>query len=1324
MRSFFDNKDNDGKSKKIGKVEDIFERFRNLKKQGRRDSLSNVWIVVLCIFLIGLSPFFIGSSYTGYVVSDLGIELGYGTDSKDLKEVVEFKDTGWEVGSVEFIDKDSVSSVKSGEMIYPGQAYDMKISFHKSPIKEIVVNDMVLDEGIGSILIDDVPEENVLEMEFEEVYAIDPSRVNFSYAVVRAVAKGNYLYKCASWDYDLEKCEISRECLGEQDEKGSNICNVSGGWKKVRRIEPGKEYSFILTMDDPGFAEYSLNYTAPYCDTGESPCVANSTLLSSKDNIIGGGELNQPNTIDGCADGTAGTYANTETIENITVIDYNRSYFLTGDSVGVSAWAYCDSVTPGADHFGLVYTNDSSAVSPQWRLKQFITSCPGSGLNKIVFNNVTLDNVSGDHAFRVYVQYNSFVPDSTETCSDSSGGGASTYDDNDDLVFKVVSPVAPVVGYSSSSPLDGESVHSDSVIINATVDENVSSCTLVWDPPLSSDSGADEWKMFMKNLYHGGYSNTNVPDDINGSNVTTFNTASGGIHSSPVVSGGYVYIGSGLVMMGGQTFFQLNSSNISQKIAEFDTGSEIATAPAVAGDFVYLSGADHKFYQFNASNISQKIAEYTTGNAVYSSPAVSDGYVYVGSDDGKLYQFNASNISLKIAELDTGNFMPSSPAVSGNYVYMGAYDNKLYQLDKDNISNVINTFTAGNIIRSSPTVKDGYVYVGCHDNNVYQLDASNVSKLVANFSTGNSVLSSPAVGNGFVYVGSYDNKVYQLNASNVSQKIAEFLTGDDVVSSAAITSDYVFIGSYDNNFYQLNASNISQEISRYVTGGDIESSPAISQGYVYFGSDDAKVYQIGNHQPSAPSKAVFYYGMTVHNNSNNTWASYNVTGLVENVTYEYYVECTDDTGLKGRTANRTLDYVVCIDNDSDGYYANCVPLDCNDNSSSMYPGASCTRSGYSGSTYDSSCVCTGGTALGGGGGGGGGGSSSYEQEDSVGDDVIEVVEDDIESDEDVENLPTDILEIVEQEGLESDEIIVEAKEGEFLEGEQIPVLKPAGENNQYTPGQIKMIQKVTSYDHDSEDKTEQLSSESVSFKFLNKGNKALQDVEVSLDKPNVTVIPPRILHPRKVWGWDVIGMTGWALQAYIRSPDLLQWEVTEPKNFYRVDPGEEIDLGLDYRAPLSKLDQYVLLKINVKSLDQVIYSETVSVEVNTTKFRVVADPHDSENIVDIYLIVSNQYDVDKVYNVELNINTQKDPEYSPSRSFKGMVDSIFGGPKTLITEYYGPFKIDAKDTQIFAYRYSYSEEFEGDYFIKYSLYDGIKKEVEAKGEFSLEYNEE
>ncbi|MCK5016117.1 MAG: DNRLRE domain-containing protein [Candidatus Peribacteraceae bacterium] len=98
--------------------------------------------------------------------------------------------------------------------------------------------------------------------------------------------------------------------------------------------------------------------------------------------------------------------------------------------------------------------------------------------------------------------------------------------------------------------------------------------------------------------------------------------------------------------------------------------------------------------------------------------------------------------------------------------------------------------------------------------------------------------------------------------------------------------------------------------------------------------------------------------------------------------YNWSINCTDFVG--NMHSNGT--YVLNIsnydwDNDShnnSAYGGN----DCNDYSYSttVYTGASCTRSGYTGSTYDSSCSCTGGTLTGSGTGGSSSGGDDTSDE--------------------------------------------------------------------------------------------------------------------------------------------------------------------------------------------------------------------------------------------------------------------------------------------------------------------------------------------------------
>ncbi|MBD3313412.1 hypothetical protein GF345_03135, partial [Candidatus Woesearchaeota archaeon] len=70
---------------------------------------------------------------------------------------------------------------------------------------------------------------------FVKVYAVDPTSLNFTEGNVTVTADGNELYKCKDWNFTEQKCY--------------------GNWIKLMAIQPGKNYTFRITPDDPGFGE-------------------------------------------------------------------------------------------------------------------------------------------------------------------------------------------------------------------------------------------------------------------------------------------------------------------------------------------------------------------------------------------------------------------------------------------------------------------------------------------------------------------------------------------------------------------------------------------------------------------------------------------------------------------------------------------------------------------------------------------------------------------------------------------------------------------------------------------------------------------------------------------------------------------------------------------------------------------------------------------------------------------------------------------------------------------------------------------------------------
>ncbi|MBW2999400.1 hypothetical protein KY339_01905, partial [Candidatus Woesearchaeota archaeon] len=81
--------------------------------------------------------------------------------------------------------------------------YKVNIKPKDHPIKEIELNDVDVDANITEFLqIDDVPEFGG----YIEVYAIDPTNINFTEATVTVTAKGRVLYKCKDWHFEDQLC--------------------------------------------------------------------------------------------------------------------------------------------------------------------------------------------------------------------------------------------------------------------------------------------------------------------------------------------------------------------------------------------------------------------------------------------------------------------------------------------------------------------------------------------------------------------------------------------------------------------------------------------------------------------------------------------------------------------------------------------------------------------------------------------------------------------------------------------------------------------------------------------------------------------------------------------------------------------------------------------------------------------------------------------------------------------------------------------------------------------------------------------------------------
>ena len=173
-------------------------------------------------------------------------------------------------------------------------------------------------------------------------------------------------------------------------------------------------------QNGPQTATFDGGLGAPRCTTVGSSCDSNN-LAAGRANL--GPESNQPNTLDGCADGTSGSYQSDESLENIVVRTLDLFDMVEGATVEIEATVFAWS-TGASDTADFYYAADAN--SPSWTYIGSVTP-PGGGIQTLT-QQYTLP-AAGTHAVRVNFRYQ------------GSAGSCTTgaYDDRDDLVFEVAS---------------------------------------------------------------------------------------------------------------------------------------------------------------------------------------------------------------------------------------------------------------------------------------------------------------------------------------------------------------------------------------------------------------------------------------------------------------------------------------------------------------------------------------------------------------------------------------------------------------------------------------------------------------------------------------------------------------------------------------------------------------------------------------------------------------------------------------------------------------------------------------------------------------------
>lgn len=380
-------------------------------------------------------------------------------------------------------------------------------------------------------------------------------------------------------------------------------------------------------------------------------------------------------------------------------------------------------------------------------------------------------------------------------------------------------------------------------------------------------ASSDEWPMFHKDPQRTGYTDCEMPDELEllwkyELNYATYIITVG----SPVIYANKLYVTSGGFsdpLSPHLEYLYCIDAATGKLLWKYKLPIEpfLSTSPVISNERVYAGSTDSLMCCLDTIT-GELMWTYGVEDERLGSlyPVIYNNKIYVGSFMGGnsvcCLDINKHCILWKFHTKDE----TSSLALFDSKVYFASWY-YIYCLNADS-GNLVWKYKFnryGYLSACPPVVTGGRVYMGADDNYIYCFNAYS-GKLIWKYKTDASIRTSPAVTNSKIYITSGDGYIYCLNAKT-GKLIWKYKIGSASSPVISIDKVYVSVGGFDNTYvYCLNA-NTGKLISKYDIGTDIPniSDPIIYDNRIYLCSTNTKTYQgyiycFGGKKSSTTSK--------------------------------------------------------------------------------------------------------------------------------------------------------------------------------------------------------------------------------------------------------------------------------------------------------------------------------------------------------------------------------------------------------------------------------------------------------------------------------------
>jgi outer membrane protein assembly factor BamB len=272
------------------------------------------------------------------------------------------------------------------------------------------------------------------------------------------------------------------------------------------------------------------------------------------------------------------------------------------------------------------------------------------------------------------------------------------------------------------------------------------------------------------------------------------------------------------------------------------------SSPTVSGGNVYFGSGDGNIYALDAAS-GQLHWKFQTGDVVHASPAVADGSLFVGSWDSYFYALDPATGKEKWRfktgedhEIYNQVGIQSSAAIADGIVYFGCRDSNLYALDARTGEKKWAYNNKGSWVIVSPAVKDAKLYFATSDSALFhEVDAKTGAEIFS-LKLAWPMFASPAIAGDWLYLPSEDGKLRAI-ALKTQQVQWEFQTDGSLQNLSAFSKPDGapnYAATFTENFFE----NMVIGVNRLYSVGMILSSPVVADNVIYFGSTDGNLYAL------------------------------------------------------------------------------------------------------------------------------------------------------------------------------------------------------------------------------------------------------------------------------------------------------------------------------------------------------------------------------------------------------------------------------------------------------------------------------------------------